>query len=60
MKLKEYISWTNNINEYQDSASLADSNAWGYEVLPGNYKVPKLNLDNADKGNEGYDSIRND
>ena len=60
MKLKEYISWTNSIDEYQDSANLADANAWGYEVLPGNYKVPTLKLDTAVKGNEGYDSIRND
>ena len=59
MNLKEYISWANTLDEYKDSASLADLNAWGYEVLPGNYKVPKLNLDNATKGSEGYDSIRN-
>ena len=60
MNLKEYISWANTLDEYQDSATLADLDAWGYEVLPGNYKVPKLNLDNATKGSEGYDSVRND
>ena len=60
MNLKEYISWANTLDEYKDSASLADLGAWGYEVLPGSYKVPKLNLDNATKGSEGYDSIRDD
>jgi len=60
MKLKEYISWANKLDEYQDSATLADLNAWGYEVLPGNYRTPKFNLDNPEKGTEGYDSIRND
>ena len=60
MKLKEYIKWANNLDEYQDSATLADLNAWGFEVMPGSYRIPKLNLDNATKGTEGYDSIRND
>ena len=57
MKLKEYIKWANNLDEYQDSATLADLNAWGFEVMPGSYRIPKLNLDNATKGTEGYDSI---
>ena len=60
MKLKEYIKWANNLDEYQDSATLADLNAWGFEVMPGSYRIPKLNLNNATKGTEGYDSIRND
>ena len=60
MKLKEYIKWANNLDEYQDSATLADLNAWGFEVLPGSYRIPKLNLNKATKVTEGYDSIRND
>jgi len=60
MNLKEYISWANKLDEYQDSATLADLTSWGFEVMPGNYRIPKLNLDNATKGTEGYDSIRND
>ena len=60
MKLKEYISWTNSIDEYKDSASLAKLDTWGYEVLPGSVRLPKLNLENAVKGDEGYDSVRND
>ena len=60
MNLKEYISWTKGIDEYKDSASLADPKACGYEVLPGSVRLPKLNLENAVKGDEGYDSIRND
>jgi hypothetical protein len=60
MKLKEYISWTNSIDEYKDSASLAKLDTWGYEVLPGSVRLPKLNLENTVKGDEGYDSVRND
>ena len=60
MKLKEYINWANKLDEYQDSSTLADLDAWGFEVLPGNYKTPKLNLDDAVPGDEGYASIRND
>ena len=44
MKLKEYINWANKLDEYQDSATLADLDAWGFEVLPGNYRTPKLNF----------------
>tara|TARA_B100000927_G_C16396827_1_gene441682 strand:+ start:344 stop:907 length:564 start_codon:yes stop_codon:yes gene_type:complete len=60
MKLNEYISWANSLNEYQDSATLADSEAWGFEVLPGNYSTPKIDLKNVQTGDEGYDSVRND
>ena len=60
MKLKEYIKWANSINEYEDSPSLADLDAWGFEIMPGNCRLPKLNLENAVKGDEGYDSIRDD
>ncbi len=60
MKLKEYIKWANSINEYKDSPTLANLDAWGYEVLPGSFRIPKLNLDNAVTGNEGYSSVRND
>ena len=60
MKLKEYINWANKLDEYQDSATLADLDAWGFEILPGNYRTPKLNLNDAIEGDEGYASIRND
>ena len=60
MKLKEYIKWANNLDAYRASAPLANTDASGFEVMPGSYRIPNLNLDHAIKGSEGYDSIRND
>lgn len=60
MNLKEYINWTTSIDDYETAPKVADTSAWGFEVMPGSYRIPKLKLENASKGNEGYDSIRND
>jgi len=60
MKLKEYIKWTKELDEYKDSPELADKSAWGYKVIGTNLRIPKFKTDNVVEGNEGYDSLRND
>ena len=50
MNLKEYINWTTSINDYETAPKVADTSAWGFEVMPGSYRIPKLKLENASKG----------
>jgi len=57
MNLKEYIEWTKTIDDYKDGEKLANINAWGFEKLE-KVDVPKIKIENFEKGSEGYSSIR--
>ena len=60
MYLRDYIKWTKQIDEYKDSPSLANPNAWGFKLL-GKIQTPKLeNLGQPTAGSEGYSSLRHD
>jgi len=57
MNLKEYITWTKTIDDYKDGGKLANVNAWGFKKLK-KVNVPKIKIENFEKGGEGYSSIR--
>ena len=57
MNLKEYITWTKTIDDYKDGEKLANVNAWGFKKLE-KVNIPKIKIENFEKGSEGYSSIR--
>lgn len=59
MNLKEYIEWTNSIDDYEVSPQVASASSWGFKELK-NIVVPMFDLSNSSQGDEGYSSIRND
>ena len=59
MNLKNYIEWTETVDEYKVSLELADKHAWGFKSM-NNVRFPKFNLDDPTDGGEGYHSVRNE